>query len=141
MRPVVPLQPEIACTERWRRARTRWMQTLRAVSGRRRAIRPARGMSTKQEQPLKARRPLPTREGRRLNLARRQNSNCFALAKINYRSYHQTVSRSGFDDIERLRREIDRAFRAKLDPEEILPLLARLARAAPQNSDAWVFAH
>jgi tetratricopeptide (TPR) repeat protein len=36
---------------------------------------------------------------------------------------------------------VDRALRAKLDAEEVLPLLARLARAAPPHSDAWVFAH
>jgi len=51
------------------------------------------------------------------------------------------VSRTGLDDIDRLRREVDRALRAKVDADEVLPLLARLARAAAVNSDAWVFAH
>jgi tetratricopeptide (TPR) repeat protein len=51
------------------------------------------------------------------------------------------VNRSGLEDLDRLRREVDRALHAKLDAEEVLPLLARLARAAPTNSDAWVYAH
>ncbi|HVY49335.1 MAG TPA: hypothetical protein VHB21_25765 [Minicystis sp.] len=31
--------------------------------------------------------------------------------------------------------------RDQTDPEELLPLLARLARAAPPESDIWIFAH
>ena len=51
------------------------------------------------------------------------------------------MARTGTDDVERLRREVDRGFREKVDAEELLPLLARLARAAVPESDAWVFAH
>ena len=51
------------------------------------------------------------------------------------------MARSGPDDLDRLRREVDRGFRANLDPENLLPLLARLARAAPPQSDAWIYAH
>jgi tetratricopeptide (TPR) repeat protein len=36
---------------------------------------------------------------------------------------------------------VDRGLRDKRDPEELLPLLARIARAAPQASDEWIFAH
>ena len=51
------------------------------------------------------------------------------------------MARTGTDDVERLRREVDRGFREKIDAEELLPLLARLARAATPDSDAWIFAH
>jgi tetratricopeptide (TPR) repeat protein len=51
------------------------------------------------------------------------------------------MARTATDDVERLRREVDRGFREKVDAEELLPLLARLARAAVPESDAWVFAH
>jgi tetratricopeptide (TPR) repeat protein len=51
------------------------------------------------------------------------------------------MARTGTDDVERLRREVDRGFREKVDAEELLPLLARLARAAVPESDAWIFAH
>ena len=44
-------------------------------------------------------------------------------------------------DIDRIHREVDRALRERLDPEEILPLLARLARAAAPESEAWIYAH
>jgi tetratricopeptide (TPR) repeat protein len=47
----------------------------------------------------------------------------------------------GSEEIERLRREIERAFVDQLDAERILPMLARLARGADAGSDAWVFAH
>lgn len=43
--------------------------------------------------------------------------------------------------MDRLRREVERALRDQQGPEEILPLLARLARAAAPESDAWIFAH
>src|SRR6185369_16666951 len=45
------------------------------------------------------------------------------------------------EDVERIRREVDRALRDRLDPEDILPLLARLARAAAPESEAWIYAH
>lgn len=51
------------------------------------------------------------------------------------------MARTGTDDLDRLRREVDRGFRANLDAENLLPLLARLARAAPPQSDAWIYAH
>ena len=43
--------------------------------------------------------------------------------------------------MDRLRREVERALREQLDPEDILPLLARLARAAAPESEAWIYAH
>src|SRR5262245_58713551 len=51
------------------------------------------------------------------------------------------MARGVVEDVDRLRREVDRAFRDKADAENLLPLLARLARAAIPESDAWVFAH
>jgi Flp pilus assembly protein TadD len=51
------------------------------------------------------------------------------------------MSRSGPDDVARLRREVDHALDKRLDAEELLPLLARLARAAPEASEDWVHAH
>lgn len=51
------------------------------------------------------------------------------------------MARSGPDDLERLRREVDRGFRENLDAEELLPLLARLARAATPESEPWIYAH
>lgn len=45
------------------------------------------------------------------------------------------------EDVERIRREVERALRDRLDAETILPLLARLARAAAPESDAWIYAH
>jgi Flp pilus assembly protein TadD len=51
------------------------------------------------------------------------------------------MGRSSADDVGRLRREVDRALRAKVDAEEVLPLLARLARAASPETDEWLFAH
>lgn len=47
----------------------------------------------------------------------------------------------GTEDINLLRRDSERALQAKQDPEEILPLLARLARASKQGTDHWIFAH
>src|SRR5579871_4918126 len=44
-------------------------------------------------------------------------------------------------EVDRLRREVERAMRDNLDAEDILPLLARLARAATPESDAWIYAH
>jgi tetratricopeptide (TPR) repeat protein len=51
------------------------------------------------------------------------------------------MPRSGPEDLDRLRREVDRGFRDNLDAEELLPLLARLARAATPESEPWIFAH
>jgi Flp pilus assembly protein TadD len=51
------------------------------------------------------------------------------------------MARSGPDDLDRLRREVDRGFRANLEAEDLLPLLARLARAAPAESEDWIYAH
>jgi tetratricopeptide (TPR) repeat protein len=45
------------------------------------------------------------------------------------------------DEVERLQREIEHALRDAVDAEDIFPLLARLARAASPDSDAWLFAH
>ena len=43
--------------------------------------------------------------------------------------------------MDHLRREVERALHEQRCPEEILPLLARLARAAEPESDAWIYAH
>ena len=51
------------------------------------------------------------------------------------------MPRSAPGEIDRLRREVERALRGNLDSEEVLPLLARLARAAAPESDAWIYAH
>ena len=51
------------------------------------------------------------------------------------------MARGAIDDVDRLRREVERALRDQLDPEEILPMLARLARAAIPASDTWLYAH
>ena len=51
------------------------------------------------------------------------------------------MARSGSDPLERLRREIDRGLRDQADPESLLPLLARLARSAPAESEPWLYAH
>ncbi len=45
------------------------------------------------------------------------------------------------EEVERIRRDVDQALRDRVEPEAILPLLARLARAAAPESDAWIFAH
>jgi len=51
------------------------------------------------------------------------------------------MARGAHEDLDRLRREVDRGLRERADPDELLPLLARLARAAPLYSEIWVFAH
>src|ERR1700679_2666427 len=51
------------------------------------------------------------------------------------------MARSAPGEIDRLRREVERALRENLEPEDILPLLARLARGADPDSDAWLYAH
>jgi len=51
------------------------------------------------------------------------------------------MPRSAPDEVERLRRDVERAFADNLEPEEILRRLSRLARAAEPESDAWIFAH
>ena len=43
--------------------------------------------------------------------------------------------------MDHLRREVERALREQRCPEEILPLLARLARAAQPESETWIYAH
>ena len=45
------------------------------------------------------------------------------------------------EEVERIRRDVDQALRDRAEPEAILPLLARLARAAVPESEAWIFAH
>ena len=45
------------------------------------------------------------------------------------------------EEVERIRRDVDQALREHAEPEDVLPLLARLARAAAPESDAWIFAH
>jgi Flp pilus assembly protein TadD len=49
--------------------------------------------------------------------------------------------RSAPGEIDRLRYEVERALEENLDAEDVLPLLARLARAADPDSDAWLYAH
>ncbi|EYF01625.1 tetratricopeptide repeat protein [Chondromyces apiculatus] len=49
--------------------------------------------------------------------------------------------RGGSGEVQQLRREVERAFSADLDTDRLLPLLARLARAAPHGSEDWLFAH
>lgn len=51
------------------------------------------------------------------------------------------MARSSPDDADRLRDDVERALRKDYDVEEILPLLARLARASEPESDAWIYAH
>lgn len=51
------------------------------------------------------------------------------------------MARSAQEDIDRLRRDIERGLRDKLAPDDLLHQLARLARASTPGSDAWVFAH
>jgi tetratricopeptide (TPR) repeat protein len=51
------------------------------------------------------------------------------------------MSRSAPGEVDRLRREVERALRENLDSEDVLPLLARLARAAAPESEAWLYAH
>ena len=49
--------------------------------------------------------------------------------------------RAESEDIDTLRRNVEWALRNALDPEEVLPMLAKLARSAEPESDAWVLAH
>jgi tetratricopeptide (TPR) repeat protein len=44
-------------------------------------------------------------------------------------------------EAERLRQDVEWALRRALDPRDVLPLLHRLARTAPEGSDESVFAH
>jgi Flp pilus assembly protein TadD len=45
------------------------------------------------------------------------------------------------DDIDTLRRNVEWALRNTLNTEDVLPMLAKLARSAEPESDAWVLAH
>ena len=49
--------------------------------------------------------------------------------------------RAESEDIDTLRRNVEWALRNALDADEVLPMLARLARSAEPESDAWVLAH
>ena len=49
--------------------------------------------------------------------------------------------RAESDDIDTLRKNVEWALRNALDAEEVLPMLAKLARSAEPESDAWVLAH
>ncbi len=49
--------------------------------------------------------------------------------------------RAESDDIDTLRRNVEWALRNALDADEVLPMLAKLARSAEPESDAWVLAH
>jgi len=51
------------------------------------------------------------------------------------------MPRSAPGEVDRLRSDVERALRDNLDAEDVLPLLARLARAADPRSDAWIYAH
>jgi Flp pilus assembly protein TadD len=51
------------------------------------------------------------------------------------------MGRGAPDEIEELRREVDRSLRDRVETQRILPLLARLARVATPASEAWLFAH
>jgi predicted Zn-dependent protease len=51
------------------------------------------------------------------------------------------MARSGQEDVDRLRREVERGFRDKLAPDDLLHLLARLARASEPGTDVWLYAH
>jgi Tfp pilus assembly protein PilF len=45
------------------------------------------------------------------------------------------------DEVRRLRRNVDWALRQALDPDELVPMLRRLARSAPPESEDFSFAH
>lgn len=45
------------------------------------------------------------------------------------------------DDVDTLRRNVEWALRNALDADELLPMLAKLARNAEPESDAWLLAH
>jgi Flp pilus assembly protein TadD len=49
--------------------------------------------------------------------------------------------RAESEDIDTLRRNVEWALRNALDADEVLPMLAKLARSAEPESDAWVLAH
>ena len=49
--------------------------------------------------------------------------------------------RSAPGDVDRIRREVERALHGNIDAEEVLPLLAQLARAADPESEDWLYAH
>jgi Flp pilus assembly protein TadD len=49
--------------------------------------------------------------------------------------------RAESDDVDTLRRNVEWALRNALKAEEVLPMLAKLARSAEPESDAWVLAH
>jgi tetratricopeptide (TPR) repeat protein len=51
------------------------------------------------------------------------------------------MARGGSEDIDRLRRDIERALGDRLDADRVLPLLARLARATEPGSEPWLYAH
>src|SRR5437879_2258626 len=44
-------------------------------------------------------------------------------------------------EVERLRQSIEWTLRRALDPSDVLPMLHRLARAAPEGSSESLFAH
>jgi Flp pilus assembly protein TadD len=49
--------------------------------------------------------------------------------------------RAESEDVDTLRRNVEWALRNALDADEVLPMLAKLARSAEPESDAWVLAH
>jgi Flp pilus assembly protein TadD len=49
--------------------------------------------------------------------------------------------RAESDDVDTLRRNVEWALRNAVDADEVLPMLAKLARSAEPESDAWVLAH
>jgi Flp pilus assembly protein TadD len=49
--------------------------------------------------------------------------------------------RAASDDVDTLRRNVEWALRNTLKTEDLLPMLAKLARSAEPESDAWVLAH
>jgi Flp pilus assembly protein TadD len=51
------------------------------------------------------------------------------------------MARSAPGDVDRLLRGVEQAMRDRRDADDILPMLARLARAATPESDAWIYAH
>ncbi len=51
------------------------------------------------------------------------------------------MPRSELDEVERIQLEVEKALSDNLDAEALLPLLAKLARAAEPESDAWLYAH
>lgn len=51
------------------------------------------------------------------------------------------MSRSDGAELSRLRRDIERALVRRADADDLLPLLAKLARGSAENSEDWLFAH